>query len=260
VASVSKYCVIGKHGLLGGAFAEHLGAVTSYPTPDTRVVFHFGGYTHNEFARNPDYFIRQTIESFTTLLPYCYERGIPFVYPSSALVYEQETTFSRFKKTLEQLAGCYKTMSLGLRIFPVYGPTEPRSVISKWCRQMAAGERPVVYGDGTQKRDFIYIDDVVDQVLSLVKEPCWKSRIVDIGTGVATSFNHIVESINAELGTELQPQYVQRPSSYSEGILCPQPLPVKVSIESGIQKILKWNLKNTALPQSSRPAGMLTAV
>jgi UDP-glucose 4-epimerase len=103
---------------------------------------------------------------------------------------------------------------------------------------MSKGNPPYVYGDGTQSRDFIHVDDAVDQILSLVDDPKWSSRVVDIGTGVATSFNHIVGVINRTLGKTIEPIYTNLPADYSSGIVCANPLPSKVSIESGIRKIL----------------------
>lgn len=235
---MSKYCVIGRHGLLGGALAKRLGTTTSFPQKDTKFIFDFASYTHPQFELNPDYHMTQAFARFAAMLPMCRERGIVYVYPSSALVYEKETQFSRFKKTLESMAQCYSTVTLGLRIFPVYGPQEDHTVVSQWCRQMARGEAPTVYGDGSQERDFIYIDDAVDQILSLIESPKWSSRIVDIGGGRPVSFNSIVQTINDVLGTSLAPQYHPRPASYAEGTVCPNPLPTKVTMEQGVRKIL----------------------
>lgn len=230
--------MIGCHGFIGKAMATRLGNVTTFPTDETKVLFHFGSYTHPDFEQNPEYLMQRELDDFTRLLPLCYERGIVFVYPSSALVYEKPTQFAQFKRTLESLAACYKTVTLGLRIFPAYGPGENRTVISKWCRQVLAGEQPVVYGDGTQTRDFIFIDDVVDQILSLVEKPNWTSRVVDIGTGTPTSFNEILSLIGSACGREVNPKYVARPSSYAEGIRCSDPLPWSVPVAEGIRRIL----------------------
>ncbi len=239
---MSKYAILGRHGFIGNALAKRLGDVSSYPTKDTKVLFHFASHTHPVFDKNPEYEMRQVIQSFTDLLPYCAEHNILFVYPSSALVYEKETQFGRFKKTLESLVACYKTISLGLRIFPTYGPGESHTVISQACARMAKGERPVIYGDGTQQRDFIHIDDVVSQIISLIDSPRWSSRVVDIGAGRPISFNEIVSIINDALGTNLEPQYVPIPESYCAGTVCPSPLPAMVTMEHGVQQIL--NLKS----------------
>ncbi len=235
---MSKYCVIGRHGFIGGALAKRLGDVTSYPAKDTKVLFHFGSHTHPVFDKNPEYEMKQVIQSFVDLLPYCAEHNILFVYPSSALVYEKETQFGRFKKTLESLAACYKTITLGLRIFPTYGPGETHTVISQACARMAKGERPVIYGDGTQERDFIHIDDVVSQIVSLIDSPRWTSRVVDIGAGRPMDFNRIVTIINDELGTNLEPLYVPIPESYCAGTVCPDPLPAPTTMTMGVRQLV----------------------
>jgi nucleoside-diphosphate-sugar epimerase len=239
VAAV-KYCVIGRHGLIGSALARKLGEVTSYPVPDTRVVFHFGSYVHMDFERNPEHHMKQAIDSYTSLLPYCRQHGILFVYPSSALTYEKDTQFSRFKKAMEQLVGCYDVRTLGLRIFPTYGPGESRTVISQWCRQMLNGERPVVFGDGNQSRDFIYADDAAEQIVAAAEcSPAGQHSLADIGCGYRTKFKDIVAAINRELGTAIEPRYVPAPPEYSEGIVCERPAASsRVSIEGGVRRIL----------------------
>jgi nucleoside-diphosphate-sugar epimerase len=242
---MSKYAVIGRHGLLGSALASRLGAVTSYPTKDTRVLFDFGSYTHPTFDTDPEYFMRRALASFVEHLNLCYERGITYVYPSSALIYERDTQFSLFKKSMEHLAKAWRTRSLGLRIFPVYGPGDHGTVISKWSREMLRGQAPVVFGDGTQERDFIYIDDVVDQILLAVGDG--KTGTLDIGTGERTPFNRIVDLINEQLGTHIEARHIERPVNYPEGIACPSPLPFKVNIENGIRKVLASLAKESAL-------------
>ncbi len=233
---MSKYCILGRHGFYGQALEKRLGDVTSYPTRDTKVLFHFASHTHPDFEKNPEYEMKQVLQSFIDLIPYCKEHGILFVYPSRALVYEKETQFARFKKTLESMVQCYDTGSLGLRIFPTYGPGESRTVISQWCEKMARGERPVLYGDGTQERDFIHIDDAVSQIISLLDTPRWASRVVDIGAGQPTSFNTIIGTINELLGTKLEPQTISRPSGYSQSAaVCPNPMPTRISIREGIK-------------------------
>lgn len=246
-----EVCVIGRHGLIGGALARHYGNVTPFPVPETRIVLNFGSYVHPTFEENPHYLMHKEIEDFSRLLGYCQAHGILLVYPSSALVYERPTQFSQFKKTLEMLAACYETRTLGLRIFPVYGPGEDRTVISKWCREMLRGESPVVYGDGEQSRAFIYIDDVVDQILTLVDRCGFRSGIFDVGSETRVIFNDVVAAINAELCTAIAPRYVSRPSSYSEGIAAANPLPVKVPLNVGIRNILK-SLKCSAQEVSAQ--------
>lgn len=232
---MAKYCVIGHQGFLGSALAKRLEEYTPYPTEDTKVIFYMGSVTHIPFEQNPDYHMNRVISDFLYLLPYCKERGIKFVYASSALLYEPEKdiAFSRCKKILEIMASCYPN-TVGLRIFPVYGPGGA-SAISRWCEDIKNDMHPVIYGNGTQKRDFIYIDDVVEQILMVAENST--NLVEDIGTGVAHDFNTIVATINKVLGKNIMPVYYSAPPGYSAGIVCKNPLPVSTSLEEGIKKI-----------------------
>jgi nucleoside-diphosphate-sugar epimerase len=132
------------------------------------------------------------------------------------------------------MASCYPN-TLGLRIFPVYGPGEERTVISQWCKAMKKGEQPVIYGNGQQRRDFIYIDDAVNQIISLSENT---SGIVDVGAGNPVKFRKIVEIINSVLKTDIKPIFAKEPEGYSVGITCHSPLSTQINLENGIRKLL----------------------
>ena len=227
-----KACIIGKNGFIGSALAKKFDIVTSTPTKDCDVIIDMGSPVHPPFEENPDFYIKTLLPRHLYFLTY----GVYYIYPSSALVYEEkEIAFTYFKRTLEELAKGYAN-NLGVRIFPVYGPGENRTAISQWCKAMKKGERPIVYGDGTQKRDFIYIDDVADGIYTYILQH--KTGVVDIGRGEPIAFNNIIATINKVLGTKLEPIYHKTPSGYSEGIYCKNPIITRVSMEDGIRKIL----------------------
>lgn len=231
---MSQYCVIGK-GNIAMHLAKKLGNVQYFPTPVTETIFYMSGPTHLNFEENLEYHLNKTIQDFLWLLPYCKKHNIRFVFCSSALVYEKDTIFCRYKRILEYLASCYPK-TLCLRIFPVYGGNERYSIISKWCNEMKNDKQPTIYGDGTQKRDFIHVEDVVDQIILL--ESMQTEGVVDIGSGKPTSFNDIVQIINKVLNKDVKPLYAPAPKDYSKGISCVNPLPVKIDIEHGCKIIL----------------------
>jgi len=105
--------------------------------------------------------------------------------------------------------------SIGLRYFSVYGPNEKHkgkfaNNISQFLWDMIQGKRPTIYGDGTQTRDFVFIKDVVHaNILAMQSDK--EFGIYNVGTGVQTSFNSMVEAINAQLGTNISPLYVNNP-------------------------------------------------
>lgn len=229
---MSRYCLIGRHGFIGGALARRLGEVSSTPTQDTEVVIDMGSSVHPRFEENPDYYFKTLLDRHLYLLSF----GKYYVYPSSALVYEpREIPFTHFKRAAEEIAKAYPN-NLGLRIFPVYGPGEMRTAPAQWCSAMLRGERPLVFGDGTQQRDFIYIDDVVEAIVSFIEARVTGVR--DVGKGKPASFNNIIDTINGILGTHIEPLYRPQPEQYSTGVVCQQPVPTRFSMEDGLRAML----------------------
>jgi UDP-glucose 4-epimerase len=106
--------------------------------------------------------------------------------------------------------------SIGLRYFSVYGPNEKHkgnfaNNISQFLWTMTNGESPIIYGDGTQTRDFTFVDDVVQANILALQSEEREFGIYNIGTGTETSFSRIVEIINQHLGTDIRATYVDNP-------------------------------------------------
>jgi ADP-L-glycero-D-manno-heptose 6-epimerase len=85
-------------------------------------------------------------------------------------------------------------------------------MIGQLARQMRAGRRPRIFTDGEQKRDFVYIDDVIAANLAAMKSTT--SGVFNVGSGAAASFNQIVEQLNRVLKTDLQPDYIENPYDF----------------------------------------------
>ncbi len=230
-----KYCIIG-NGFIAKALKEKIGDYSWYPEKDTKVLFYLGGVTHMDFEKNPEYHSKQNLGEFMFLLEYAKQHNIHFIYPSSALVYEKDTQFSTLKKMMEEFAKEYRN-SLAVRMFPVYGYGENKTVISKWCNQMKNGEQPVIYGSGDQTRDFINIEDVTDYLIKFAEES--RTGIVDLGPGNPISFNKIIEIINEVLDKKIEPLYAPAPPGYNmKGVKNKNKLAIKVNIKDGIRKKL----------------------
>lgn len=107
--------------------------------------------------------------------------------------------------------------SIGLRYFSVYGPHERAkgkyaNNISQFIWEMIANKSPVLYGDGSQVRDFTHVNDIVTANLLAMKSEI-PFDIFNVGTGVGTSFNELINMINKALGTDIKPTYVGNPIS-----------------------------------------------
>jgi ADP-L-glycero-D-manno-heptose 6-epimerase len=103
---------------------------------------------------------------------------------------------------------------VGLRYCNVYGPGEwhkgkRASMIYQIYKQMKEGKSPKLFADGEQKRDWCYVDDVVD--INMLASEFKGAEIFNVGTGWATSFNDIVKYWNGELETDIVPEYIPNP-------------------------------------------------
>jgi UDP-glucose 4-epimerase len=109
-----------------------------------------------------------------------------------------------------------RTMGLdgvSLRYFNIFGPRQDPSspysgVISLFARQMAAGRRPVIFGDGLQTRDFTYVTNAVATNLAALRsERPLEGTVLNVGTGRRISLLDLVAAINEALGTALEPEF-----------------------------------------------------
>jgi ADP-L-glycero-D-manno-heptose 6-epimerase len=106
---------------------------------------------------------------------------------------------------------------VGLRYFNVYGPGEQHkgkfaSMIHQLAKQMIAGKRPRIFAPGEQKRDFVYIDDVVQ--MNLLAAQSKETGVFNVGAGASGSFNDVVAQLNRVLKTDLPPEYFENPYDF----------------------------------------------
>lgn len=104
----------------------------------------------------------------------------------------------------------YGLETVVLRYFNVFGTRQdPNSqysaVIPIFVSKMVAGERPTVYGDGQQSRDFVYIENVVQCNLAAAEAPDAPGHIINVGCGLQFTLLQLVDAINETLGTSIEP-------------------------------------------------------
>lgn len=111
----------------------------------------------------------------------------------------------------------FDIQTTGLRYFSVYGPHEKSkgeyaNIITQFLWKMQRGEKPVIFGDGTQSRDFTYVKDVVRaNIMAAERRKELDGEYFNIGTGKSVTFNEIVDKLNEKLGTDIEPEYVENP-------------------------------------------------
>jgi UDP-glucose 4-epimerase len=126
--------------------------------------------------------------------------------------------YTEARLAIERIAELYKRLfdvgSVGMRFFSVYGPKEDAkkkyaNMVSQFLWDMRAGRVPVIYGDGSQTRDFTYVKDVVRALVLAMGSGHY--GILNVGTGVAYSFNDVIELLNDRLGLNIGPKYIENP-------------------------------------------------
>jgi len=102
---------------------------------------------------------------------------------------------------------CYQLETVALRYFNIFGPrqdpTSPYSgVLSKFIAQMLAGERPTIFGDGTQSRDFTYVDNAVRANLLACSAPATEvaGQVFNVATGTRVDLNETFQTLKKLTG------------------------------------------------------------
>jgi ADP-L-glycero-D-manno-heptose 6-epimerase len=212
-------------------------------------VIHLGAISETT-ATDGDLVIETNFRLSMRLLDWCTAHAIPFIYASSASTYgdgaqgfDDDASVSALKTlrpmnlygwskhlfdmaVAERAAGGERLPPqwVGLKFFNVFGPNEYHkgtmmSVLARRFDDIKAGRTVQLFkshrdgiADGDQRRDFIYVDDVVRVMMWLLATPS-VSGIFNVGTGKARSFRDLLLAAYAALGTAPDIQYVDMPES-----------------------------------------------
>jgi len=187
-----------------------------------QAVFHQGACSATT-EWNGEYVMANNYDYSKRLLLFCIAHKIPFIYASSASVYGTGAHGFNVDRQCERPINMYayskfqfdqfvrkqlhdtRNQIVGLRYFNVYGPREQHKgamsstafhfnnqIIENGTAKLFAGCDG--FGDGEQKRDFVYVDDVVDVNLWFLDNPD-KRGIFNVGTGAAEPFNNIANAV-----------------------------------------------------------------
>lgn len=193
-----------------------------YDFGDINAVFHMGACSATT-EWDGQFIMRNNYEYSKELLHWCQLKGSQYLYASSASVYGLAENgfkevrsyekpinmyaFSKFQfdQYVRSLTGKLNHQVVGLRYFNVYGPREAHKgkmsstpfhfnnqIIADGVCKLFAG--CAGYGDGEQRRDFVYVEDVANVNLWFLDNPD-KSGIFNIGTGRAQSFNDVARAV-----------------------------------------------------------------
>ncbi|MBS7648062.1 NAD-dependent epimerase/dehydratase family protein [Candidatus Bathyarchaeota archaeon] len=200
--------------------------------PDVDVIFHLGMPSSSPMYKRDPTLVGKTINDAITIFEYAKEKKCKVVYASTSSLYNSNNPpyredmpiyitdyYTECRFTIERLAKLYNVLygvkSVGLRLFSVYGPKEEykgeyANIVSQFLWLIKRDQPPIIFGDGTQTRDFIYVSDVVEAFI-ISAERDFECEIFNVGTGVAYSFNDVVNIINKLLGKSVKPIYKPNP-------------------------------------------------
>ncbi len=137
-----------------------------------------------------------------------------------------------------------------LRFFTVYGERgRPEMAVAKFTRLIWEGKPIPVYGDGSAKRDFTYISDIIEGVISAVYRP-FRYEIINLGGSRTVEVRRLISLIEKNLGKRavidfLEPAPGDVPLTYADVSKAKRLLGFnpKVDIEEGIKRYVKWFLE-----------------
>jgi ADP-L-glycero-D-manno-heptose 6-epimerase len=220
-----------------------------------------------------------------TLFHYCVDRQVPFIYASSAAVYGLGPVFREepqyedplnlygyskmlFDRYVRRQLGGLRSPVVGLRYFNVYGPRESHkgemaSVAYKLHRQLQQGSRVRLfegsdgYANGEQRRDFVFVGDVVSVNLWFLDHP-EVSGIFNVGTGRSQTFNDVARAVLAHRGgkieyvpfpEQLRGRYQSRTEADITALRKAGYGAPFLSVEEGVPLYLEWLEEHSAPPQ-----------
>ncbi|MAT94389.1 MAG: capsular biosynthesis protein CpsI [Halioglobus sp.] len=234
---------------------------------------------------NPQAYIDSNIVGFTNLLECCRHHPTGhLVYASSSSVYGMNThmpfsvhdsvdhpvsLYAATKKANELLAHTYSHLydiaTTGLRFFTVYGPWgRPDMALFLFTRAILAGEPIEVFNHGQMRRDFTYIDDIVEGVVRVIDRPAspdpdWDAarpdpggssapyRLYNIGNNNPVSLLEFIEALEEALGRQaekkllpMQPGDVAATCADIDALAAAVDYRPRTSIREGIERFVAW--------------------
>jgi|TARA_Y100000031_G_C8144797_1_gene349386 ADP-L-glycero-D-manno-heptose 6-epimerase len=192
------------------------------------VIFHEAAITDPRHDNDEETY-NKNINGFKNMIKLAEKNNAKLIYASTAGLYGNGPTpmkenqkkeilsvYGKSKLEMDEMAEKLfnKMHIVGLRYFNVFGPREkhkgrPASMIYHLAKQIKSGKNPRIFKHGEQKRDHIYVKDAVDATIKAVNAK--QSCIVNVGTGIATTFNELIKTLNEVLKTNLEPEYFDMP-------------------------------------------------
>jgi UDP-glucose 4-epimerase len=199
---------------------------------DIKCIYHFASpCSVIQFNQDVNSATRNSIDGLNNIIQLSRILDAKVIMPSSGNVYgdipymKEDVTpkpnnpYGITKRAMEYIVmGSIRNYCV-FRIFCGYGPGETKkgdiaSPVTMFIRDVLNNKRPVVWGNGEQTRDFVYIDDISRLMVDAMEQDV--TGLYNLGTGESLSFNLMLAILAGDLNPKIRPQYVPKPSSYVE--------------------------------------------
>ena len=195
-------------------------------------VFHLGIPSSSPMYKQDRSLIPHAIEDFIHVIEFANKRKVKLVFASTSSLYNGNPLpwredmqivptdfYTEARYAMERIAQVYNqlygTQVISLRLFSVYGTREEykgkyANLVTQFLLAMLKNEQPIIFGDGTQTRDFVFVKDVVKAFLLSMNSDV-KFGVFNVGTGKNYSLNQLVGILNKMLGKRIEARYVENP-------------------------------------------------
>ena len=223
--------------------------------------------------KNPHAYVDSNLVGFTNILEGCRHGQIKhLLFASSSSVYGANTKvpfavgdrtdspvslYAATKKANELMAYSYSHLydlpTTGLRFFTVYGPWgRPDMAYFKFTKAIAQGKPIDVYNHGKMKRDFTYIDDVVEAVIRIIPRPPQKTgqspyKVYNLGNNSPVELGEFIQAVETALGRSakknllpIQPGDVVATHAEVDELMADFDFKPSTSIDIGVKKFVDW--------------------
>lgn len=236
------------------------------------LIFHQAAIRITQCAKEPRLALEVLVDGTFNLLEEAVRAGVrKVIAASSASIYgladefptaeqhhpyNNRTLYGAAKAFDEALLRSFHDMYgldyVALRYFNVYGPRMDvhgayTEVLVRWIERIHAGQPPVIFGDGTQTMDFVYVDDVARANILAAKADI-TDEVFNVASGVETSLSELAGALLTVMGDDLQPEYgpmrkvnpVPRRLASTDKARRMLGFEAQVSLDEGLRRLVAW--------------------
>ena len=203
------------------------------------IVYHLAAIARIQpsFINPEEYFVTNAYATMK-IAKYCSDKNIPLVYAGSSShhsgKFKNPYTFSKDvgEEVVQLFEQHYNLRATIVRFYNVYGPYHLKeggytTLIGAWEKRVEEGKSLIIYGDGTKRRDFTHVDDIVEGLVLINSKQAW-GKTFELGRGKNYSVNEIADAFGIEV------EYEENKPGEADITLC---------IDTAAREVLGWNPK-----------------